>query len=48
MEGWQIAVVVKPLVLLVFLFSVRLFAHFVENRMPDSRLKRVLFFSWRA
>ena len=48
MAGWHIALLVKPLALLVLFFFIRCVAVAIRSRMPDGRLKRALFFSWRV
>lgn len=48
MEGWMLAVVLKPLGLLVLLCGTRALAAPVRRYMPDCWLKRVLFISWKV
>jgi hypothetical protein len=47
MEGWQLAIVLKPLGLFVFFGIAYLGARLVGKYLPEGRLKRILFFSWR-
>lgn len=48
MENWQIAILVKPLALLLIFAPGALVVWWLRKRMPDSKLKRLLFFSWRV
>lgn len=48
MEGWQIAIVLKPFAL-VILFGFTFFAsRAIKPYIPEGRLKRFLFFSWKV
>jgi hypothetical protein len=48
MEGWQLAIVFKPLGFFV-LFAIAYFgARFSRQAIPEGRLKRFLFISWRV
>lgn len=40
---WVTAIVLKPFVALILFVSARLIASQVSRRMPESRLKRLLF-----
>lgn len=49
MEGWQLAIVLKPFGLIVLFGFVWLVAHkIIKPRLPEGRLKRFLFFSWKV
>jgi hypothetical protein len=48
MESWQIALLIKPLALFLFLFLVAMLAHGIKKILPEGKLKRFLFFSWRV
>jgi len=48
MEGWHIAIILKPLGLLILLCCTRLMAEPFKRYMPDCWLKRVLFISWKV
>lgn len=48
MEGWQWALLLKPLGLLIMFTPGAMLVWWLRKRMPDSRLKRILFFSWRV
>ena len=45
---WLIAIVLKPFIAVVILCGVRLLALWIRDLLPDGRLKRFLFFSWRV
>lgn len=46
---WALALVVKPLVLIgLFALIVWPITRLVSRYLPEGRLKRVLFFSWRV
>ena len=40
--------VAKPLGALIVFSAIRYCTEMIRYRLPDSRLKRVLFYSWRA
>jgi hypothetical protein len=42
------AVVLKPFVLLVLFFLIALLVLPIKKYLPEGRLKRFLFFSWRV
>jgi hypothetical protein len=41
--AWPVALLLKPLVLFLFMLSVRVLAKGLERAMPDSRFKTLLF-----
>lgn len=43
MSTWPLAVALKPLVLFLFFLGLRTVTTAIERRMPDSKLKRLLF-----
>lgn len=47
MEGWQIALVVKPIGLLILCAPGAALAYFLKRRMPHGALRRILLYSWR-
>lgn len=47
MEGWMIAIVLKPLGLLALCGVAYLGAKFAGKILPEGKLKRILFFSWK-
>lgn len=46
MGTWLAVIIAKPLGALGVFFVIRCFTEPLRRRMPDSRLKRLLFFSW--
>lgn len=48
MEGWQIALAIKPFALVIMFAPGALFVWWLRKRLPEGRLKRILFFSWRV
>ena len=48
MEGWMIALAIKPLALVAFFFVIRCASEELRFRLRDSLLKRVLYYSWRV
>jgi hypothetical protein len=48
MEGWQLAIVLKPLGLFVLFAIAYSGARLVGKQLPEGRLKRFLFISWRT
>ena len=47
MSGWQIALIIKPLGLLLMFAPGALIVYLLRHRMPDCALKRFLLISWR-
>ena len=47
MEPWHWAIVLKPFALLA-LFTVVALIAYPLRKLPDCKLKRFLFFSWRV
>lgn len=47
MEGWMWAIILKPFGLLILFVVVALLAY-PFRKLPDSKLKRFLFISWRV
>lgn len=48
MEGWQVALIMKPIILLILFGTVRALTFPLYRWMPEGKLKRILFFSWRV
>lgn len=48
MEGWQWALLLKPFGLLIMFLPGAYFAWWLRKRLPDGRLKRILFYSWKV
>jgi hypothetical protein len=49
MEGWQWAIVLKPFGLLIlFGFTFIVARKIIEPLIPEGKLKRFLFFSWKV
>ena len=48
MEGWQLAIVLKPFGLLILFGFVALLVYPLRKYLPEGRLKRFLFFSWKV
>lgn len=48
MEGWHIALLVKPFALLALFTFTWWCARLVSRKLPEGRLKRILFFSWKV
>ncbi len=46
--GWIIAIIIKPLGLILFLGFACWLSRMFSKLMPEGRLKRILFFSWRV
>ena len=44
----MIAVAIKPLVLIVLFSFTYICARAIKRRMPEGKLKRFLFFSWKV
>ena len=47
-EGWHIALLIKPFALVVLFGGTFLVARFMRKNLPDGRLKRFLLFSWKV
>lgn len=47
MGTWLSVVIAKPLAAVLVLFLIRCFTEPLRRYMPECRLKRVLFFSWK-
>lgn len=43
-----VVIIAQPLVAIAVLFLIRMITGPLQRRMPDSKLKRFLFFSWRV
>lgn len=43
MSTWQLAILIKPLCLLLFFLALRAFTRSIERRMRDGKLKTLLF-----
>jgi hypothetical protein len=43
MSTWPLVVALKPLCLFLILLGLRTFTNAIGRRMPDSKLKRLLF-----
>lgn len=48
MEGWQIAILLKPLGLIVLFGFTWAVAKVIKPHIPEGKLKRFLFFSWKV
>jgi hypothetical protein len=48
MEGWQWAILIKPLGLLLLFAFVHTIALALHRVLPPGKLKRFLFISWRV
>jgi hypothetical protein len=48
MEGWQLAIVLKPLGLIVLFGFTWYLSRWIKQYLPEGRLKRFLFFSWKV
>lgn len=48
MEGWEIAIIVKPLALLLFFAPGAILVWWLKKKMPDCALKRFLLISWKV
>lgn len=48
MHGWQLAIVLKPLLLLLMFSPGALAVTWMRRYMPQSRLKNILLISWRV
>lgn len=48
MEPWLLAIILKPFGLLLLFGLVALLVFPLRKHMPEGRLKRILFFSWRV
>lgn len=47
MESWQLAIVLKPFGLILLFVPGAFFSRWLRAHMPDGRLKRFLFISWK-
>jgi len=47
-QGWHIALLLKPLGLLLMFAPGAFIVYYVKRRMPDCRLKRFLLTSWKV
>jgi hypothetical protein len=43
MSTWPLAVAIKPIALFLFFLGLRAFTNAIERRMPDGKIKRLLF-----
>lgn len=48
MENWQIALLIKPLALFGFFVVIAFIARVIKMILPEGKLKRFLFFSWKV
>lgn len=48
MEGWHIALLLKPFGLLLLFAPGAVIVYLLRCRLPDCRLKRFLLISWRV
>ena len=48
MEPWTLAIILKPLILVLYFLPGAIIAWYLRKRLPEGRLKRILFFSWRV
>lgn len=48
MEGWQLALLLKPIGLLIMVLPGAYLAWYLRKYLPDGRLKRFLFISWKV
>lgn len=48
MEGWQLALLFKPLGLLVLFGFTWIVSRAIKPHIPEGRLKRLLYFSWKV
>lgn len=42
MTSWQVALIVKPFILILYLLPGAIVAHLVRKKMKDGKLKRLL------
>ena len=47
-EGWQLAIVLKPFGLLLMFLPGAVIAWWLRRALPDGALKRFLFISWKV
>lgn len=45
---WFLAILIKPLVAFVFLFTAAVLARVILRALPEGRLKRFLSISWKV
>ncbi len=48
MEGWQLALLFKPLGLIALFAFTYVVARLIGKLIPEGRLKRFLFFKWKV
>ena len=48
MEGWQLALILKPFGLLLMFAPGAVIVYLLRRRLPEGRLKRFLLISWRV
>lgn len=48
MDGWQIALLLKPLGLVVLFSFTYIVARLIARLIPEGRIKRILFFKWKV
>jgi hypothetical protein len=48
MEGWQLALILKPFGLLALFGFTFVCARLIKPYIPEGKLKRFLFFSWKV
>lgn len=48
MEGWQLAIVLKPFGLILMFLPGAFLARWLRTRLPDGPVKRFLFISWKV
>lgn len=48
MEGWHLALLLKPLGLLAIFAPGAVIVYFLRRRLPHGLIRRVLLFSWRV
>ena len=46
MQTWQVAILIKPYVLLIMFLPGALVASWLRRVLPEGRMKRILLFSW--
>ncbi len=48
MEGWELALVLKPLGLLLMFAPGALLVWYLKRNLPQGWLRKILLFSWRV
>ena len=48
MEPWHWAILLKPFFLFLMFIPGAILVWWLRRYLPDSRLKRILFFSWKV